>query len=221
MKQLILRLSQRYEAALRTYLKLGLRVDLRPAVRLGRQALTLGLTVPEVTRIHQLASASLQPAPGKKRTARHAELFLAGTLAPLTSPDRAGRPLGRRTAKLTALHRRLWHGVVRRKRVAAALKKRGRHYAKLLEAAVHRLADARQLTHRVLATQEADRGKMSRELQNEVAQTLLGINVRLLELQRDAWRNTAGFKNEIASTQRLVVKSARSVRRIARKIHFP
>jgi hypothetical protein len=46
---------------------------------------------------------------------------------------------------------------------------------------------------------------------------LLGINVRLLSLKREARRNTKGFKNEIASTQRLVVKSAESVRRVARE----
>ena len=76
----------------------------------------------------------------------------------------------------------------------------------------------RQLTHQVLAAQEDERKKISRELQDEIAQTLLGINVRLLSLKQEARSNTKGLKNEIASTQRLVVKSARSVRQVARKI---
>jgi signal transduction histidine kinase len=71
----------------------------------------------------------------------------------------------------------------------------------------------RQLTHQVLAAQEDERKKISRELQDEIAQTLLGINVRLLSLKQEARTNTKGLKNEIASTQRLVVKSAKSVRR--------
>ena len=37
---------------------------------------------------------------------------------------------------------------------------------------------------------------------------MLGINVRLLSLKQEARNNTKGLKNEIASTQRLVVKSA-------------
>jgi hypothetical protein len=75
----------------------------------------------------------------------------------------------------------------------------------------------RQLTHQVLAAQEDERKKISRELQDEIAQTLLGINVRLLTLKQEARSNTKGLKNEIASTQRLVLKSAKSVRRAARE----
>ena len=44
-----------------------------------------------------------------------------------------------------------------------------------------------------------------------------GINVRLISLKREARTNTTGLKNEIASTQRLVIKSAKSVRRVARE----
>jgi signal transduction histidine kinase len=69
----------------------------------------------------------------------------------------------------------------------------------------------------VLAAQEEERKKISRGLQNEIAQTLLGINVRLFSLKQEARCNTKRLKNEIASTQRLVVKSAKSVRRVARE----
>jgi signal transduction histidine kinase len=68
----------------------------------------------------------------------------------------------------------------------------------------------------VLTAQENERKNMSRELQDEVVQSLLGINVRLLSLKRDARRNSKGLKQEISSTQRLVAKSARSVRQVAR-----
>ena len=65
--------------------------------------------------------------------------------------------------------------------------------------------------------------KISHELQDEIAQTLLGINVRLLSLKRGAGSNTKSLKDEIASAQRLVAKSARSVRRFARELgeHHP
>jgi signal transduction histidine kinase len=77
--------------------------------------------------------------------------------------------------------------------------------------------DLRQLTHRVLVTQENERKNISGELQNKIGQTLLGINVRLLSLKQEARNNTKGLKKEIASTQRLVVESANSVRRVARE----
>jgi signal transduction histidine kinase len=89
----------------------------------------------------------------------------------------------------------------------------------------HRLTESlqlqkrlRQLTHRVIAAQEDERSKISHELQDEIAQTLLGINVRLLSLKQAARSETQGLKNQIASVQRLVVKSAKSVRRFARKL---
>ena len=70
----------------------------------------------------------------------------------------------------------------------------------------------------MLAAQEDERAKLSHELQDEIAQTLLGINVRLLTLKQQARNNSKGLKNEIASTQRLVVRSAKAVRRVAREL---
>jgi len=112
----------------------------------------------------------------------------------------------------------LQRGIVRRKSVEAALKISGEHYTKLLKDSLQLQAGLRQLTHQVLSSQEDERKKISRELQDEIAQTLLGINVRLLTLKQEARTNTKGLKNEIASTQRLVLKSARSVRRVANKL---
>jgi signal transduction histidine kinase len=79
----------------------------------------------------------------------------------------------------------------------------------------------RQLTHRVMAAQEDERTKISHELQDEIAQTLLGINVRLLSLKQSSRISTKGFRNEIASTQQLVLKSAKFVRQFARKLKSP
>jgi signal transduction histidine kinase len=75
----------------------------------------------------------------------------------------------------------------------------------------------RHLTHQILSAQEAERMKVSRELQDEVAQTLLGINVRLLALKRESTVNSEGLKKEIASTQRLVEKSVKTMSRFARE----
>jgi len=125
--------------------------------------------------------------------------------------------LGRRTLELAATNLQLKRGVLRRKHVEAALKKSGVHYTKLLKDSLHLQEDLRQLTHQVLAAQEEERKRISLKLQDEVAQTLLGINVRLLSLKRESQVNTKGLKSEIASTQRLVAKSASSVRRVARE----
>ena len=126
--------------------------------------------------------------------------------------------LGRRTAELAASNRQLEKGVVRRKLMEDDIARRGRHHQKCLEESLDLQKRLRQLTHEVIAAQEDERKKISRELQDEIAQTLLGINVRLLSLKQEARNSSKGLKNEIASTQRLVAKSARSVRQAGRKI---
>ena len=70
----------------------------------------------------------------------------------------------------------------------------------------------------MLTAQENERKSISVKLHDEIAQTLLGINVRLLSLKQEARINHKGIKSEIATTQRLVVKSVKSVRRVAREL---
>ena len=90
---------------------------------------------------------------------------------------------------------------------------------KVLKESLQLQKQLRQLTHGVLAAQEDERKKLSHELQDEIAQTLLGLNVRLLSLKQAARSKAKGLKNEIASTQRLVVKSATLVRSLARELN--
>jgi len=94
----------------------------------------------------------------------------------------------------------------------------GKKKDECLEESLRLLKHLRRLTHRALAAQEDERKKISCELQDEIAQTLLGINVRLLSLKEKARRNPKGLKKEIASTRRLVVNSANSMRRFAHKL---
>jgi signal transduction histidine kinase len=228
MKQKLDGLSQRYVTALREHLTQGSRASLQPALGLGRRAVLLGVETLELARIHERALATLKLSKSKNGFIEQAEIFFAEALTPIVEKHRAARQskiqlkrlkemLGRRTAELAATNRQLQRGIIRRKSVEAALKKSGEHYARLLKDSLRLQEGLRQLTHQVLAAQEEERRKISRELQDEIAQTLLGINVRLLSLKQEARSNTEGLKNEIASTQRLVVKSASSVRRVARK----
>lgn len=228
MKQKLNRLSQRYVKALRKYIKPGPRGNLRPALRLGRQAVILGLETLGLARIHDRALVTLELSQNKDGLAKRAEIFFIEAIAPIVETHRAARQnkdelnqlngtLDRRTAELAATNRRLQRNITRRESVEARLKSSGRHNARLLRESLQLKESLRRLTHRLLAEQEDERKKISFELQNEIAQTLLGINVRLLSLKEEARSNTEGLKNEIAGTQRLVVKSAKSVRRVARE----
>jgi two-component system, NarL family, sensor histidine kinase DegS len=226
MKSKLIRLHARYATVLRAHLQAGPGANARAALRLGGQAVALGLETLEMARIHERALASLELPRADYRMSKRAEIFFNEAITPIVETHRAARQskmdlhrlngtLNRRTLELAATNRQLQRGILRRKSVEAALKKSGEHYAKLLKDSLQLQEGLRQLTHQVLAAQEDERAKISRELQDEIAQTLLGINVRLLSLKQEARVNTNGLKNEIASTQRLVEKSARSVRRTA------
>ena len=228
MKQKLIRLSERYVTALRTHLRLGARAGLQPALALGRQAVVLGVETLELARMHEQAMVALNLSGSHNGQRERAEIFFTEALTPIVDTHRAARQsrteltrlketLSRRTVELDATNLQLKRGVIRRKSVEAALKKSGVHYTKLLKDSLHLQEGLRQLTHQVLAAQEDERKKISLELQDEVAQTLLGINVRLLSLKQESRVNTKGLRSEIASTQRLVAKSASSVQRVARE----
>jgi signal transduction histidine kinase len=229
MKHELIRLSHRYVTALRKHLKEGPRASLLPALLVGRAAVAQGLETLELALMHQRALAALELSKSKNGVMKRAEKFFAEALTPIVETHRAAcqskmdlsrlnGTLNRRTRELAAANRQLQHGIKRRQSVEGALKKSGAHYAKLLKESLEIQEGLRQLTRQLLESQEEERRKISLELQNEIAQTLLGINVRLVSLKQEARNNTNGLKNEIASTQRLVVKSARSVRQAAREL---
>src|ERR1035441_10076614 len=87
---------------------------------------------------------------------------------------------------LAASSRSMKRGIAQRKTVEAALKQSQERYQSLLDESLSLQKHSRQLTHQLLMAQEAERMKLSRNLRNEIAQTLLGINVRLLTLKKGA-----------------------------------
>ena len=119
---------------------------------------------------------------------------------------------------LSASGRSLKQGIAQRKSMEAALKQSREHYKALLDESLALQHHLRRLTHRLLIVQEAERKKLSNELRNEIAQTLMGINVRLLTLKRAATGNRATLKKKIANTQRLVQESIRSINQFASEL---
>ena len=229
MKPKLIKLSRDYLFALQKYLAAASPANLRAGLKLGRRAVSLHLETLELARIHEQAFFKLNTvAPGKKVFER-AQAFFTEAIVPIVETHQAAQSsklilkrlqemLSRSTLDLAARNRQLKAGIVRRKHAEAAFKKNGEDYARLLKESLQMQDGFRQLTHEVLTAQENERKKISRELQNEVAQTLLGVGFHLHSLKREAAGSEREFKNEIASTQRLVVSSAKSVRMVAKRL---
>jgi signal transduction histidine kinase len=229
MKFKLIALSRRYVTELRKHLEPGCKAGTQPAVGLGRRAVALGLETLELARIHEHALTALKLTASRAAQIKRAEIFFNEAIGPIVDTHRAARQsrseldrmnarLKRRTTELADTNRRLKEGIVRRKSVEASLKKSGEHYTKLLKNSIGLQDDLRRMTQQVLAAQEEERKSISRELRDEIAQTLLGINVRLLALKRAARANSKGLKNEITTTQRLVGKTVLFTRKAARQI---
>ncbi len=106
----------------------------------------------------------------------------------------------------------------KRRGVENALKKSEKHHVLMLYQSRQMQEHLRHLTHKILTAQEDERREISRQLHDEIAQTLTGINVQLANLKREAVINAKGLKGKIAGTQRLVRKSVGIVHRFARRL---
>jgi signal transduction histidine kinase len=229
MKKKLIRWSHRYAAALQKHLKQGPHTGLQPALRLGSEAVALGLETLDLARVHEQALVTLGLSSAKNAFGRMAGIFFAEANAPIEETHRAAREhkvhlgllaarLGRRTEELAISKRLLQRGVVRRNVMEDVFANSGKRHHKCLEESLELQKRLRHLTHQVIAAQEDERRKISLELQDEIAQTLVGINVRLLALKHGAGGNIKALKDQITSTQRLVLSSARSVREFAREL---
>ncbi len=229
MQRKITALSECYASALRQHLKQGAKAGLPTARRLGRQAVSLGLETLDVARMHEAALAALGASARRDGVMKRAEFFFIEAVLPIERTHRAAltanarleemnQALNRRKADLAASNHSLKQSVIRRKNVEKALTKSEDHSKKRLAESRLLQKKLRSLTHELLTLQEAKRKKISRELHDEIAQTLLGINVRLVILKKEAALKSHSFTKDMASTQQLTDKVEKSIKRFARRI---
>jgi hypothetical protein len=226
------RLSERYLTALRAYLEKGTPAGLRAARDLGHRAVTLELGTLDLAKIHGQARAVLLP-PGCNRagqgdfTVRAVEFFSeANTVIEKTHRlavetaaelEQLRSVLAQRTHELADSGRELQQGISQRLEAVKSLKASEAKSARLLTEARELQEHLQGLAHRIISTDEEQHRRMSLTLQNEIAQTLLGIHMRLWALGCELSASTINFKKEIATTQRLVQESVKTINRFARE----
>ena len=200
---------------------------------LVRQAMSQGLETLDLVRIHERALVKLvlpgdSPAT-RAGIVRQAGAFFAEAITPIEKVHRAARAtavrldqlnqaLLQRSADLAASNQQLRKEIAQRKTAEAALRQSQQHHGQLLEQSRHMQEQLRLLSRQLLAAQEEERKKISRELHDVIAQTLTSINVRLASLKQQAALNTKGLQNKISRTQRMVEKSVDIVHRFAREL---
>jgi signal transduction histidine kinase len=238
------RLSRQYHAALQKHLKRGRSVTLRPAQSLGRLAITNGLEMLDLAKIHEQALITLvvpnsaKGAAGRSRAeasgtreamVRRAGAFFAEAILPIEKTHRIAQEtnvhlsylshrLRQRSVELTASNRQLKQEIAQRKSAEESLRKSEQHYDTLLEQSQRMQEQLRFLSRQLLSAQEEERKKISRELHDVIAQTLTSINVRLGTLKKEAALSTRGLARSIARTQLLVEQSVDIVHRFAREL---
>lgn len=126
--------------------------------------------------------------------------------------------LRRHTAELAAANRLLRREVARRKAGEKAVTLAKERYRLLFTQSQFMQKKLRHMARQILAAQEAERRLISRELHDEVVQTLVGINVQLAALGSAASIGIDALRAKIVNTQRLVEKSVSAVHQFAREL---
>jgi len=129
-----------------------------------------------------------------------------------------GEEAQRQATALAGTNQTLRQEIVRRQTVEDALRRAERHQARLV-AESHQMQDQlRALSHQVLQAQEEERRRISRELHDNITQTLIGISVQLAGLVQAGTRVPARLKLRVANVQALVADSVNIVHQFAREL---
>ena len=224
------RMADIYLAALRSYLQQGTPSDTRAAHDLGSQALASGLDTLDLARIHDqtlltLLAESPSSVPPEDLT-RRTDVFFTEAIMPIegthrlaleaaTDMQQASSSLERRTLDLADSRRVLREQIAGRRIAEDALRINEDASSQLLKDSRMLEEHLQGMARKVLSANEAERRKMSLQLNDEIVQSLLAINLRMLALKKEVADNHADLTREIAVTQRLVEDSAQIIRHLA------
>lgn len=226
-------LSVRYQQALRRHLSGKPLKGGYSAVSLGQAALARGLATVDLAIIHERAIVALAPTfnfiSAHGRSLKRAGSFFAQMLVPYEEARLATRAsnqaleernqtLQRHSQALARGNRELLREIKRREAGEAVIRDNKERFRTLFIESQAMQKKLRLLTRKVISAQEEERKMISRELHDQVVQTLVGINVELTALGRSQTINAKALKGKIKFSQRLVEKSVKAVHRFAREL---
>lgn len=88
----------------------------------------------------------------------------------------------------------------------------------LLEHSLKQQIELRSMSHKILHAQEDERKRISRELHDVIAQTLVGINVHIAAMAQETTTGLSILQGRIADTHQMVERSVEIVHQFAREL---
>jgi PAS domain S-box-containing protein len=119
---------------------------------------------------------------------------------------------------LTASNLKLKQEIIRRKSVEEVLHQTRLEETRLLKQSRKQQLRLRALSHQIIQGQEEERKRISRELHDVVAQSLVGINIHVSALAKEAKDKLGSLQARIASTQQIVENAVDRVHQFSQEL---
>ncbi len=225
-----------YRTALQQFLQQSQPPVPAQALELGSRAAALELDTLIMAKLHDNALAFLLPSgmttEQRLKLTELAAVFFRETLSPVEQTHPAAKErqadlnelheiLEQRTADLAEANRALKEQTAERLAATDTLNQKNRESSQLLTDSRLLEEQLQTMARQILSANEAERKNMSLRLNDELAQTLLGINMRMLALKKTVTLNQDNLNKDIAIIQRLVEGSVKLIKQLAHEFSAP
>ncbi len=212
--------TRRYRTALRRFLRQGPPAGTAAAERLGALAAELGLETLAVADIHEQTlnamTTSGESSPDARRDlVERADAFFKETIVPIEATHLAARlarsrieqltrTLRQRTGESSSSTEQLQQAIVQRQSAEADSHQQEARHDELFADAQRTQNCLRHLMRAILAEHEGERRHIGTKLRDEIAQSLLAIDISLLALGASSKRSAHNAAKSVANAQRIL-----------------
>lgn len=196
---------------------------------IGKELFEIGLLKDEAAsrqmfrklkRNHEVRYENL---PLKSQTGRHQEVEVVANLyqeggQPVIQCNIRDITIRKLAEDMSSRNVKLKQEIILRQEVEEDLRANRKAQSRLLRQARIQEAQLRNLSHRLLHAQEEERKRISRELHDVIAQSLIGINVHLAVLAQGTTITQESLQQQITNTQLVVEKAVSIIHDFARDL---
>lgn len=126
--------------------------------------------------------------------------------------------LERRNLDLARINRELNREIIQRKRTEKALRESENHLRELFDEAHRMEENLRSLSNQILNAQEEERKHVSRELHDDVGQSLVGVSMALASMSHGTTDKKGDMEDKLREAQHLLEQAMKTVHDFAREL---